>query len=410
MLAPHTRMALRSATLPLRTLHHRLLHSSATISAVMPYRMPAMSPTMESGGIVEWKVAPGGSFSAGDVLLEIETDKAQIDVEAQDDGQLVKVLRNNGDKDIPVGETIAYTAEPEDDLGSIDLAALTGGQAPAPESKKPVSESKKPAPITPMASTSSPVASPNKQQRLLPSVAILLAENGISREDAIANIPGTGLHGTLLKGDVLAYLGAIPADAASSIGAYVDKSTHLDLSGIEKTVLTSEQNKIPVPQDTSAPVQEDRPAPKSTAPPVITLEEDIKLSVPGSVSPSQLQASVSAFLKEAYQYAHLGDLSAMQSEHYDPLFEELVAPERRAARFTYSFELEQAHRGAMGGSHDDIFDLLAGSASGTATSGVAGPDEYVLALDVTVNNAFADSREKANLFMDYVHDLEDAQV
>ncbi len=54
--------------------------------------MPAMSPTMTEGGIASWKKSEGESFQAGDVLLEIETDKATIDVEAQDDGIVAKIL------------------------------------------------------------------------------------------------------------------------------------------------------------------------------------------------------------------------------------------------------------------------------------------------------------------------------
>lgn len=54
--------------------------------------MPAMSPTMTEGGIAQWKKKEGESFSAGDVLIEIETDKATIDVEAQDDGVMAKII------------------------------------------------------------------------------------------------------------------------------------------------------------------------------------------------------------------------------------------------------------------------------------------------------------------------------
>jgi pyruvate/2-oxoglutarate dehydrogenase complex dihydrolipoamide acyltransferase (E2) component len=54
--------------------------------------MPAMSPTMTEGSVTEWKFAEGESFSAGDVLVSIETDKASIDVEAQDDGIMGKII------------------------------------------------------------------------------------------------------------------------------------------------------------------------------------------------------------------------------------------------------------------------------------------------------------------------------
>ncbi|KAI7207136.1 hypothetical protein KC365_g16736, partial [Hortaea werneckii] len=69
----------------------RGFHVSARDEAAQNFSMPALSPTMTEGNIANWKLKEGESFSAGDVLLEIETDKATMDVEAQDDGILVKV-------------------------------------------------------------------------------------------------------------------------------------------------------------------------------------------------------------------------------------------------------------------------------------------------------------------------------
>lgn len=66
----------------------RQLHQCRTMLKAQAFGMPAMSPTMERGGVVDWKFKAGDTFSAGDVLLEVETDKATIDVEAQDDGKL----------------------------------------------------------------------------------------------------------------------------------------------------------------------------------------------------------------------------------------------------------------------------------------------------------------------------------
>ncbi|GMF97489.1 unnamed protein product [[Candida] boidinii] len=86
--------------------------------------MPAMSPTMEEGGIVSWKVQEGAEYASGDVLVEVETDKATIAVEAQDDGKLVKILKHDGDKDIKVGLPIAILAEPPDDLATLKLPEL----------------------------------------------------------------------------------------------------------------------------------------------------------------------------------------------------------------------------------------------------------------------------------------------
>merc|ERR1740124_302234 len=65
--------------------------------------MPALSPTMEAGTIASWKLAEGESFSAGDSLAEIETDKATMDFEAQDDGIVAKILVDAGSTEIAVG-------------------------------------------------------------------------------------------------------------------------------------------------------------------------------------------------------------------------------------------------------------------------------------------------------------------
>jgi pyruvate dehydrogenase E2 component (dihydrolipoamide acetyltransferase) len=65
--------------------------------------MPALSPTMTSGNIGTWQKKAGDSIAPGDVLVEIETDKAQMDFEFQEDGTLAKILRDSGEKDVPVG-------------------------------------------------------------------------------------------------------------------------------------------------------------------------------------------------------------------------------------------------------------------------------------------------------------------
>ncbi|KAG2366786.1 single hybrid motif-containing protein [Suillus spraguei] len=152
--------------------------------------MPAMSPTMTEGGISSWKKREGESFSAGDVLLEIETDKATIDVEAQDDGILGKIIAQDGSKNVQVGKVIALLAEEGDDISNLE--------APKEESK--------PAPST-------PVAPPKHSKHLLPSVIRLLIEGNVVDAEAI---PGTGVRGMLTKGDVLAYLGR----ASSPLGTF----------------------------------------------------------------------------------------------------------------------------------------------------------------------------------------------
>lgn len=70
--------------------------------------MPALSPTMTSGNIGTWQKKAGDSIAPGDVLVEIETDKAQMDFEFQEDGTLAKILRDSGEKDVAVGSVSRF--------------------------------------------------------------------------------------------------------------------------------------------------------------------------------------------------------------------------------------------------------------------------------------------------------------
>lgn len=65
--------------------------------------MPALSPTMSAGNVGTWQKKVGDSLQPGDVLVEIETDKAQMDFEFQEEGVLAKILKETGEKDVPVG-------------------------------------------------------------------------------------------------------------------------------------------------------------------------------------------------------------------------------------------------------------------------------------------------------------------
>mmetsp|Transcript_10691 Transcript_10691/g.12616 ORF Transcript_10691/g.12616 Transcript_10691/m.12616 type:complete len:130 (+) Transcript_10691:134-523(+) len=90
----------------------RLLSTNLPDHIVMG--MPALSPTMEVGTISSWNITEGQSFSAGDSLAEIETDKATIDFEAQDDGIVAKILVEAGSTEIPVGVGIVVVVEEEE--------------------------------------------------------------------------------------------------------------------------------------------------------------------------------------------------------------------------------------------------------------------------------------------------------
>ncbi|KAK6853946.1 Dihydrolipoyllysine-residue acetyltransferase [Apiospora arundinis] len=101
-------------------------------------KMPALSPTMTAGNIGAWQKKAGDALAPGDVLVEIETDKAQMDFEFQEEGVLAKVLKDAGAKDIAVGSPIAVYVEEGTDVSAFEKFGLSdaGGDASASAPKK----------------------------------------------------------------------------------------------------------------------------------------------------------------------------------------------------------------------------------------------------------------------------------
>lgn len=221
LLTPATRLLAAAGSSSRTPTVTRALSTSSVHHAISKFAMPAMSPTMTSGGIAAWKVKEGQAFSAGDVLLEIETDKATMDVEAQDDGVLAKILVQDGSKDVDVGKTIAMLAEEGDDISNIeapkdDAPSAAPSSTPTDDKSKQTSDKSAPEPSSQTAASTGSAApssqgSPSSNAHhhfkgpLFPSVQRLIAENGI--EDAESKIKGTGVRGMITKGDVLAFLG-----------------------------------------------------------------------------------------------------------------------------------------------------------------------------------------------------------
>lgn len=84
--------------------------------------MPALSPTMETGEVMNWLKKEGEKVSVGDVICEIKTDKATMGFESQEDGYLAKILVGENSEDVAVGRTIGILVEDEEDVGNIDVA------------------------------------------------------------------------------------------------------------------------------------------------------------------------------------------------------------------------------------------------------------------------------------------------
>ncbi|MGC6399279.1 pyruvate dehydrogenase complex E1 component subunit beta [Sphingomonas sp. FW199] len=96
-------------------------------------KMPALSPTMEEGTLAKWLVKEGDSVAAGDIMAEIETDKATMEFEAVDEGVIARILVAEGTDNVKVGTVIALIAGEGEDAGSVEAAPAA---APAPEALK----------------------------------------------------------------------------------------------------------------------------------------------------------------------------------------------------------------------------------------------------------------------------------
>jgi pyruvate dehydrogenase E2 component (dihydrolipoamide acetyltransferase) len=189
--------------------------------------MPALSPTMEKGNLAKWLKKEGDAVKPGDVIAEIETDKATMEVEAVDEGTLAKILVPEGTADVPVNQVIAVLAGDGEDVKAAASGAGAAA-APKPAEQKPAPAGAAPAPQAapkPVAPAAAPRAAPAPQggNRVFasPLARRLAKEAGID----ISRIQGSGPHGRVIQRDVeaaqsgkgLKAPGAAPAPAAAYV-------------------------------------------------------------------------------------------------------------------------------------------------------------------------------------------------
>ena len=171
-------------------------------------KMPALSPTMEEGTLAKWLVKEGDSVSSGDLMAEIETDKATMEFEAVDEGTIAKILVPEGTDNVKVGTVIAVLAAEGEDAGAAASAAPAKAEAapakaeaaPAPAAEAPKAETRTEAPAAPAASGDRVKASPLARR--------VAADKGID----LAGVSGSGPNGRIVKADVE----NAPAKAAAS--------------------------------------------------------------------------------------------------------------------------------------------------------------------------------------------------
>ncbi|MBA4780179.1 MULTISPECIES: pyruvate dehydrogenase complex dihydrolipoamide acetyltransferase [Pseudomonadota] len=167
-------------------------------------KMPALSPTMEEGTLAKWLVKEGDTVASGDLLAEIETDKATMEFEAVDEGVIAKILIPAGTDNVKVGEVIAIIAGEGEEVGDAPAAA-----APAPTPAAAPEAKAEPAPAPAPAPSPAPAAASGDDRiKASPLAKRIAAAKGID----LATIKGTGPGGRIVKADVE---GAKPGQAAA---------------------------------------------------------------------------------------------------------------------------------------------------------------------------------------------------
>jgi pyruvate dehydrogenase E2 component (dihydrolipoamide acetyltransferase) len=174
--------------------------------------MPALSPTMEKGNLAKWLKKEGDKVKSGDVIAEIETDKATMEVEAVDEGTIAKILVPEGTQDVPVNDVIAVLAGEGEDVKAAGAGAAPAPKAAEAPAPKPAAASapaaaapatKAPAPAAapaPAPQAAAPAAQANGHDRTFssPLARRLAKEAGIE----LARITGSGPHGRIIARDV----------------------------------------------------------------------------------------------------------------------------------------------------------------------------------------------------------------
>lgn len=192
--------------------------------------MPALSPTMTEGTLAKWHVKEGDSVESGDVIAEIETDKATMEVEAIDEGTVGKILVDEGTEGVAVNELIAVLLEEGEDASAAD--SVGAGDAPKPAAPAKVEEPKAtaeaPKAATPQASAKPAPAPAASGDRIFASP---LARRIASNEGLdLGQLTGSGPHGRIIKVDVERALSEGTGKAAAPAAAPAQAPTPAPMS------------------------------------------------------------------------------------------------------------------------------------------------------------------------------------
>ncbi len=210
-------------------------------------KMPALSPTMEHGTLAKWLKKEGDAVAAGDIIAEIETDKATMEFEAIDDGVLASILVPAGAENIAVGTDIAIILEEGETLADLPAktSVVSDGSAPAP----PPAQSPEVTVETTAAEGSSPILSApikgSERMKASPLARRIAAEKGVD----LSGLAGSGPNGRIVKADVdVAEGGQIAAAPAAPISSPAAAPTPAPAAAIAPVQMADETRKLLDPQ------------------------------------------------------------------------------------------------------------------------------------------------------------------
>jgi pyruvate dehydrogenase E2 component (dihydrolipoamide acetyltransferase) len=228
-----------------------------------------LSPTMSEGTLVKWRFKEGDDIKAGEMIAEVETDKAVMDHETLEGGHILKLLVKEGER-LPVGKPIAIVGKKGEDISGM----LAGGGAPAPAAPPPPAEATAPAPApkpaapAPAPKPAAPAPKPAPAPAAKPAAVAVAAparpaaarSNGgrvfvspLARRMAadggvdLAALQGSGPGGRIIKRDVEAALAA-PAPAATAAAAPAGEVTEIPISSVRRIIAQRlVESKVTVP-------------------------------------------------------------------------------------------------------------------------------------------------------------------
>ena len=224
--------------------------------------MPKLGVDMQEGEIIEWKKQEGDTVSEGDILLEIMSDKTNMELEAEDSGVLLKITRQAGET-VPVTEVIGYigaTGESVDGPASSKKATET--PVPTTSSANAVTASKEAASTAPQVASAANAPAFGEKVRATPAARKAASEMGIE----LNQVPGTGPKGRIHKEDVEGFKGAQPK--ATPLARKIAADKGIDLAAVVGTGIGGKITKEDIlamlgaaaPAVEKAPIAEEKPA------------------------------------------------------------------------------------------------------------------------------------------------------